>query len=183
MVFRATFTKKRGQSAFSLVELMIGIGIGGMVLAGLAALMFYSGRSFAAMANYIDLDNQSKLALDVMTKEIRQANRLISATSTSITLEDANNNPIKYSYDATTKLVTRSTNGVVDARPLLKQCNAIQFSLFQRNPIGGSYNQYAVALPGTCKLIQLYWICSRKTVGTLINTESVQSAKIVIRRQ
>jgi hypothetical protein len=183
MVFKTTFTTKRGRAAFSLMELMIGLGVGVVVLAGLAALLYYSGRSFAAMANYIDLDNQSKLALDVMTKEIRQANRLLAATSTSVTLEDANGKAIKYSYEAGQKLVTRSINGVVDAKPLLKECEAIQFSIFQRNPIAGSYDQYAVAVAGTCKLVQLYWICSRKTIGTLINTESVQSAKIVIRKQ
>jgi prepilin-type N-terminal cleavage/methylation domain-containing protein len=187
MVFRTTFTTKslsrRSCAGLSLVELMVAVSIGALLMAGLASLLYYSGRSFAAMANYIDLDAQSKVALDLMTKEIRQANRLIAATNTSITLEDSNKNPIQYTYDSSTKTLTRYTNGVADALPLLKQCEAIQFSIFQRNPISGTYDQYAVAVPGTCKLVQLYWICSRKTIGTLINTESVQSAKIVIRKQ
>ena len=157
--------------------------VGSVILGALASLLFYSGRSFAAMANYIDLESQSKLALDRMTKEIRQANRLVASTTNSITLEDSNLHPIRYAYDAATKTVTRSTNGVADARPLLKECDAIQFSIFQRNPVGGTYDQYPVAAPGTCKLVQLYWICSRKTIGTLMNTESIQSAKVVIRKQ
>ena len=57
------------------------------------------------------------------------------------------------------------------------------FSLYQRNPINGTYDQYPTANPDTCKLVQLSWICSRNILGKKANTESVQSAKVVIRKQ
>jgi hypothetical protein len=34
-----------------------------------------------------------------------------------------------------------------------------------------------------CKLIKLTWICSRNILGKSLNTESVQSAEIVIRKK
>jgi hypothetical protein len=49
--------------------------------------------------------------------------------------------------------------------------------------MNGSYDQYPTASASTCKLVQLDWICSRPIIGTQKNTESVQSAKVVIRKQ
>jgi hypothetical protein len=33
------------------------------------------------------------------------------------------------------------------------------------------------------KLVQVTWVCSRSILGKKVNTESVQSAKVVIRKQ
>jgi hypothetical protein len=76
----------------------------------------------------------------------------------------------------------RSKNGVADAAPLLQGCTFLQFSIYQRNPKQGQYDQYPTAVAGTCKLVQLSWVCARPILGGQ-NTESVQSAKVVIRKQ
>jgi hypothetical protein len=39
------------------------------------------------------------------------------------------------------------------------------------------------AAAGNCKLVSVSWICSRSILGSRLNTESVQTAKIVIRKQ
>ena len=70
-----------------------------------------------------------------------------------------------------------------DAEPLLIECDYLHFGIFQRNPVGGTYDQYPAATPATCKLVQLRWLCSRDLIHSKFNTESVQSAKIVIRKQ
>jgi hypothetical protein len=169
----------------TLVELLFCVAIGSLLAGGLAALMFYSTRSFAAMANYVDLDHHSRMALDKMSREIRQTNRLLAHSSTNLTFEDFDGAELKYHYDRDAKTLSRFRAGVQDREPLLTECDFLEFSIFQRNPIGGTYDQYPTASPATCKLVQLRWICSRKNFGTLTNsnTESVQSAKIVIRKQ
>ena len=58
----------------TLVELLIAIGISGMIFVALGMMIFFSGRSYAALANYVDLDNRSRQALDLMSKDIRQVN-------------------------------------------------------------------------------------------------------------
>jgi hypothetical protein len=80
-------------------------------------------------------------------------------------------------------LLYRFKNWSWDGKPLLEQCDYLKFSIFQRNPIGGTYDQYPAATPATCKLVQLTWICSRPIVGSGKNTECVQSAKVVIRKE
>jgi hypothetical protein len=167
----------------TLVELMIAAAISSLVFLGVASLVFYSGRSFAAMANYVDLDHRSRIALDTMSREIRQANRLTAYTSASLTFEDFDGAALIYTYDSGAKTLTRSKNGVANSKPLLTDCDSLQFSIYQRNPVGGTYDQYPTATATTCKLVQLNWICSRKILGVRKNTESVQSAKIVIRKQ
>lgn len=186
MVFKITSTKRAGQQSragVTLIELMVTVAICSVLLVGLAALIFYTGRSFAAMANYVELDSTSRTALDTMSREIRQTKRLISGTSTNLTFEDFDGKELVFSYNETARTLTRAKDGVADAEPLLTECNFLEFSMFQRNPISGKYDQYPTADPTTCKLVQLRWICSRDLIKARWNTESVQSAKIVIRKQ
>jgi len=175
-------TSIRGRRAgLTLTELLVGLALGAIVLAALAQLVFYSGRSMAALFNYTDLDSHSRRALDLMSREIRQANRLLANTDTSLTFEDFDGAPLQYNWDPETRLLTRSKGGANEV--LLRDCDYLRFSPFQRNPIGGVYEQYPVGVPGTTKLVQVHWVCSRKILGSKVNTESVQSAKFVIRKQ
>lgn len=167
----------------TLAELMIATAIGSVVALGLASLTFFTARSFAAMANYVDLDYRSRKALDTMSREIRQAKRLTDATSTSLTFEDYDSGKLQYVYDQEKQTLTRIKDGVADGKPLLEECSTLTFSIFQRNTVGGTYDQFSTTTASTCKLVQLRWICSRKILGVAKNTESVQSAKIVIRKQ
>lgn len=167
----------------SLIELMVSLGVGSVIMAALAALTFYTGRSFSSMANYVDLDNYSRTALDTMSREIRQTRRLISGTETKLTFEDWDGKQLIYEYNPTTRRLTRERDGVRDGQPLLSECDFLKFSMFQRNPVAGTYDQYPTADASTCKLVQLRWVCSRDLIYSKWNTESVQSAKIVIRKQ
>lgn len=166
-----------------MVELLVGLGVGAVLLTALAALLFYTGRSFAAIANYVDLDTYSRNALDTMSREIRQTRRLLEGTETRLVFEDWDGKRLSYTYDANSRTLNRAINDVTDAQPLLKECNYLKFSMYQRNPVSGKYDQYPTANASTCKLVQLRWICSRDLITARWNTESVQSAKIVIRKQ
>jgi hypothetical protein len=65
----------------------------------------------------------------------------------------------------------------------LRGCQDLSFSIFQRNTASGTFDQFPATLTNNAvKLVQLNWTCQRTVFGRL-NTESVQSAKIVIRNQ
>jgi hypothetical protein len=180
--------RRRSQSGQSLPEIMIGITVSTIVLAAVAALCLYQARTCAALGNYVDLDQHSRYALDLMTKDIRQANRLTSYSSTNLDFEmidpgSGATNTLSFVYDPTAGTLVRSFLGL--HHTLLTQIvpNSINFSLYQRNPVGGVVGQYPTTDPSLCKVVQLSWICGRTLFGATENTESVQSAKVVIRKQ
>jgi hypothetical protein len=165
-----------------LIDLLIGSGLSAIALALVGMFTVFGTRSFTAMGNYVNLDQYSRNALDVMTREIRQCTRLVGASTNYLVFEDFDGGTLRYEYVSSDKNLYRIKNGQTDAKPLLTGCDFLRFSIFQRNPILGTYDQYPTADPTTCKLVQLSWVCSRRILGNK-NTESVQSAKVVIRKK
>ena len=166
---------------FTLIEVMVAAGVSSLLLLVLASFSLYASRNCASLSNYAELETQSRLALDRMTQQVRQARGLSSCSSTNIVLKDADGSALEFAYDPAAETLTQIKNGV--STILLEGCVLLHFDLFQRNPIKGTYDAYPTASPATCKLIQVTWICSRSLLGAKLNSESVQSAKIVIRKQ
>jgi Tfp pilus assembly protein PilW len=174
----------------TLVELQIASAIAVILFAAVMSLAFYTARSFAAFTNYVDLDANSRNALDVMSSEIRQADLLTAATATSLTFQTTDpatlaQHTLKYVYDPDKKELARIFDGGAPD-VLLSECSSLQFGTFQRNTTASLDNAFipvSTSQPNLCKVVQLTWICSRKILGKSSNTESVQSAKVVIRKK
>jgi len=174
----------------TLVELQVASAVAVILFAAVMALAFYTARSFAAFTNYVDLDANSRNALDLMSTEIRQADLLTAATSTSLTFQTTDpatgaQHSLKYSYDPGRKEVTRIYDGGTP-EVLLTECTYLQFGTFQRNTtptLETAFVPVATSQANLCKVVQLTWICSRRILGKAANTESVQSAKVVIRKK
>jgi len=181
MECNVTFTKKKRAAAFTLIEYMVVAGISGVVLLALTQLSFFTVRSFAALYNYIELDKYSRNALDQMVYKIRQADSLTTNTPTRLVFAYNGTNTLTYNYARDQKILTEQI-GTGTPKVLLRGCDLLNFSIYQRNTAAGTYDQFpAFSGTNTAKLIQLSWSCSRSALGARINTESVQSAKIVIR--
>lgn len=181
MECNVTSTKRRA-AAFTLVELLVGLGIGSVVLLVLTQLTFFTGRSFAGLYNYIELDKYSRNALDQMVYKIRQADMMTGYTSNRLDFSYNSTNTLTYNYDPTARTLTETIGA--QSKVLLKGCDLLQFSVFQRNTASGTYDQFPATLTNNAaKLVQLSWTCSRTILGARVNTESIQSAKIVIRNQ
>ena len=170
------------RAAFVLSEMIVAIGITSLLMVGLVAFFMFAGQSFAAMFNYADLDGANRIAMDTLTTDLRQCNSVTNCTATSLTLQDYDLSILNYTYDPTAKTLVRTRNGG-SATTLLKGCTSLSFTIAQRNPVGGTYDVYPAATPATAKVVNISWICSRSIFGNSINTESVQTARIVIRRQ
>lgn len=171
----------RCRSAFTLPELLVSMGISGIVFAAIASLSLYTGRSFAMMANYVDLDNASRTALDVLTRDVRNVLYLSSYQTNTLVFQDYDGQPLTYAYDPQALTLTRIKG--TEKKLLLEQCDTLVFNMWQRNPVDGTYGLVPSTNADFCKAIDVTWICSRKMFGAKVNTESVQTARVVIRNE
>jgi len=166
------------QAALSLVELMVAVAVASIVFAAVGSLSMFTSRSFVAMGNYSDLDRASRNALDIMSREIRATSQLTSYTTTKLTFKDPDGTTLAFDYNPGNGTLTRQRGGTNTT--LLKECDLLAFHISQRNP-SNNFTFYATTNPATAKLIDVNWRCSRKILGNKVNTESVQTAKIVLR--
>ena len=175
---------KRIKSGMSIPEMLVSVAVGSLVFAALAAFSLFTLRSFAAMANYADLESKSRNALDHMTMDIRQTYGLRDNPVNELDFEDApDHQTLKFIYDPSLQTLTRVKNGSYSQ--LLTNCTDLRFDLFQRNTSNATYNQYPITSNAAlCKVVQVTWRCQRSLYGSkLFNTEVVQTAKIVIRKK
>jgi Tfp pilus assembly protein PilW len=164
------------------MEMIFAFLVGGLVAFAVVNIALFSGRSFAAYANYVELGDANRLAMDTITRDVRECNRVTAATTNSLTLEDSDGESIVYRHNNGQNTVTR-TKGPGAPKVILSGCEGIRFRLLQRNPIDGKYDVYPTATPATAKVVDVAWNCSRQILGVKANTENVQTARIVIRRQ
>jgi len=176
------FTPIAGQPrlrGFTLMEVMISLGIATLFVIGVitfTTITFKQG--IFAISNYTDLNTKSRLTLDVMSRDIRNAAGLKTYATNSITMTNASGTTFTYTWDGASKF-TRTFGGV--STLMMTNCDYLSFSIYQRNPTNG-YNFYsAAAIPSQTKLVDVSWRCSRTYLGKKLNTESVQTARIVIR--
>ncbi len=111
---------------FTLVELLVGILLSGIVLAGLYSIFISQQRAFSAQERVAEMNQNIRAAMDLMTREIRLAGyKTSTATFTGIAtaqastiqvLADLNqdgdtadsNEDITYSYNAGTLQIWRN---------------------------------------------------------------------------
>jgi len=173
------FNARNWRAGMTLPEVMVALGISSLALLVVATLTFFSARSFVAIGNYVDLDNTSRKAVDVMTKEIRQAKALSGYGVGTLTFTDYDDKPLQYIWNPTSRELTRVKDAV--STVLLTGCDSLEFQIYQRTPPPGTNSFYLATDAAQCKLVDMKWRCSRSLLDKVVNTETVQTAQVVIR--
>src|SRR5258708_20348528 len=119
---KGTSTRTGG---FARPEVLIASGLALVALLALVLLSLYASRSFAAMANYMDLDQSSRLALDKMSREIRQAQQLTDYSPSSLTFQDRDGNPLQFVYDPQARTLSRIGGELTNV--YLTDCDSLTF--------------------------------------------------------
>ena len=169
---------KRSRAAMTLIELLVTAFLSTILFAALAMLWANGARSILAMTNYTELDRTSKYTLDVMSKDVRQARAMTAYSTTNIAMTNLTGTAYSYVYNSTAKTLTRTFGG--SSKVLLTSCDKLSFSIYQRNP-SNNFQFYPTASLAQAKLVDVNWKCSRQIKGQSVNTESIQTAKIVMR--
>lgn len=179
MKIKTTNHSRYGRScaAMTLVEVMVSAGLASLLFATLALLWAHGARSVLAMTNYTELDRSSKYALDLMSRDIRQAKAMTSFATTNIAMTN-DSAAYSYNYNGVAKTLTRTYAG--SSRVLLTECDNLAFGIYNRVPTN-NFDFRATTDVTQAKLVDVNWKCSRKIKGQKVNTESIQTAKIVMR--
>ena len=179
-------SQQHRRRAYTLVEMMVSVGLFSVVGGTIMAMYLFGSRSFVSLANYADLDKINRIALDILTREIRQARQVTGFPTNSIALINGDDHNISYYFnDATRQLVRNdSTTGV--SKTLVSSCTLLNFDVYQRNNISNTFDQYPIATTNwseTVKVIRLTWKASRTIIGTQKVSEDIQTARVIIRKQ
>lgn len=174
----------------TLVEVMVAFSAGFLLLAVMAVLYVFGMRTFGAMNNYTEMDARSRIALDYMIKEIRQASLVIGQqTSGSTTwLKVANTNSAvlstnTFTWDSGSLTLSwdKTAFGVAEqTKTLLTGCSAWTFTLYSRAPNSMGVFPTTTDITRT-KLINMSWTCLRSNLVANINSESIVTAEVVLR--
>jgi hypothetical protein len=183
MVLTNTYIRHR-RTGFTIVEYLVALGIGLLCIATGVAISNNFMRSVAFLSNAMDLDAKSRLAVDRMSREIRQCDAVDSAGTNQLVLR-MGTNLITFEYVPATRQLVRA-DPARGTEVYLKGCDYIRFDLFRRNPMTPSYrptDTYPIGTAASCKMIQINWVCSRRLLGFPANKGRMESARVVIRNQ
>jgi hypothetical protein len=168
-------------AGIGLVEFLVALGISAILFLVLGNMSMLSGRMFVSFVNYVDLDDANRIAMDTMIGDLRECNKVTACSATQLVIEAPDLVAITYAFNPGASTLTRTKAGIV--RTLLRGCDTLKFNLGTRNPVGGTFEVVPTTDVSLAKVVNVSWNCSRTVLGRKANTENVQTARIVIRKQ
>jgi len=177
--------RRKSKQGFTLVEVLVASGLFGIAAAVLCSIFLFSTRAFASLANYAELDKINRTAMDTITKEVRQARLVTDVSSNSVSIINGDGVSVTYRFDSFNRRFIRSTSDG-NSKVLVSDCSLLNFDVYQRNNIAGTWDQYPVATHDWSeyvKVIRLTWKAYRPVPGGPGVSENIQTAKIIIRKQ
>lgn len=184
---------RRPAGGFTLVEMMIGAALSSFILAGVLSTFLFLGRSGANMQNYADMESQSRKALENFAEDVRQANAITWNSAVSITLT-VNAAAVVYEYVNAAAATPARPEGFYRTiagsdRRLISGITPGSFS-FRAYSVADSVNALPLvtaanlaAATSTTKQLQLSLECTRNNVTVVSATNSVLSARFILRNK
>ncbi len=185
--------RPQAAAGFTMVEMMVAFAIGVVLVGTVATVSIDTLLNYAAMGNYTVMDNQSRNALDVIGREVRDSSALLSfSTNTPPYLKLTNATAgvtVTIMFTSNTLQLAKSGQAT---QILLTGCDSWNFSLYNHRPLITSNNISFYAStnyltgnldPTVTKVINMVWSCSRTVLGSKLNTESVQTAQVILRNK
>ncbi|MFO1514205.1 MAG: prepilin-type N-terminal cleavage/methylation domain-containing protein [Verrucomicrobiota bacterium] len=189
---RSSLKSRPDEHGLSLIEMMVTLAVGAIVLVILGLLSVYGLRSFLVMGNCAALDDKNRLAADQITRDLRQATRVLSfetdADHKALRLTNSLQGiATEYLWSADTRRLTCEKTDQPQVT-CLTDCDSWEALFFQNLPLASATQPF---LPATnalgdldlnrARIVSLSWKCSRPVAGSRVKTESTQSLQVVLR--
>jgi len=176
------------ERGWTLVEAMVAMGVGLLALAAVASTTIFCLRSFAGIYNYSDIDASSRRALDTMSREIREATRVVGygPTMTGSYIQLVNTtaaSPITntFTWESGEQTLTWDKTGERTNFTLLTNCTTWSCTMLEGYPSNNYSFPDVAPTPDACKIVDVRWSCFRTIMGLKMNSETEQGAQIVLR--
>ncbi len=177
-------TARSSQRGFSLVELLIGATLGGLVMTAMLSGVTFLGRNLSRLASYQALENESRKALGylradfALTKAVKSGS---SPTSSAVTLV-LPAGEVTYTYDSTTQSLRRqATFGANHDFSLLQNnlcaCTSFTFDYFTTAGAAPTDQSNASAyVPYSIKQIQVGFVLESPATWSVLTRTRLQAA-------
>jgi Tfp pilus assembly protein PilW len=166
----------------ALPEMLVTVGVGALFLTMIATVLMTTTQSFAVMGNRVSMNQESRMALDQMTRGIRGAGNLVTFSTNQLVFTVAGTNNLIYRWDPRSRQLVQWKTGDARTNVLLNGCDFLRFSMFNNSPMPGGTATNATTV-AQAKCISVAWDCSRTLLGKKANTENMQQSLIVIRNK
>lgn len=127
--------RRRG---FSLVELMVSMGLFSLALAAIIPAFNFFGRSVMGLGNYSVMSQESRRSLEILSRDIHTAESLTLATEHELTLtlpNDLGGEVVNFRYSPSAQTVLRtvtSSSGTASSREILSDVSDFSFIYYNR---------------------------------------------------
>ena len=189
MIIKNLVPKRPHRSkGMSLVDMLITVGVASLVLTVLMSFYLFALRGVGAIGNYTQMDGKSQQAVDLMLREVREANLVVDYQNKSsgawLKLANTTVSPSvtnTFTWDPTTGYLTWDKTSQA-TRILLSGCDNWTFTFYIRVPDSNGVF-YSTTDASACKLINMSWKCTRNNITRKMNTESIVTAEVVLRNK
>lgn len=107
----AACNERRRRAGFTLVEMLVSLGLASMALSAVISSMIFIGRSCVATTDYADMDQEARRALEVFARDVRMTDQISNFSSTGVTLRvltSSSNYTVTYTYRSQDKKFYRN---------------------------------------------------------------------------
>ncbi len=168
---------KRRLRAYTLAEVLIASTIALVVVVIVTGAMLFISQWYLGLGNYLQMNQQSRIALEWIGRDLRMSSAVTNNTENAITLTipagDGSNRIVRYWWDTERNRLMRAEGG--NDRVMLNSVRDIQFTFF--NALGIESDR-----PPDIKMIQLNAELQRRVRATT-NTNYVISARFTMRNK
>jgi len=183
--------RRSSRRAFTITELVMTMSLSLIVVGAVLSGFVFASKNMLWLSNSASLTQNSQVALDKLTREIRSMGRVVSyartgsgnppITSITFAPENSTNTAdyLQLEYIPDGKRLIRRRSG--QSESMLADCQSLDFSLFQRVQTNGSFSAIQTTNASLAKLIRVHWICSRYSGPSRDQFQASQSAQIVMR--
>jgi hypothetical protein len=174
----SSYSRRLRAAGFTLPEYVVTMGIATILVIVVCSLSLFNGRSIAAYATYVDLDQANRNTLNQMVKDFRMGKGLTSFSANRIVVQDLYSNAVTYAYDSSAKTLTRTKDG--NSKVLLKDCARLTFQMYKRSLTNETLDFFACASTNEAKAITVNWCASRTYLG-IKSDDMPQTLSVVMR--